>query len=1214
MSFSFGLPALGEMEQIICSLERGTLIQKFYARRKPEKKTLMLHRETRQVTWSSPGQNSRSNFEGAFELREVKEVRLGKASKDFEKWADEAKKIDLRKCFVVFYGNEFKLRSLSVVALSEKECEMWIKGLKHMIADTLNAPYWLKVERWLRREFYAMENSREAVSLKEVKSFLPKVNCKITTAKLNEIFNEVDTRRRIELGFDDFVRLYQKLMTAPNSIHEYIESNMLHSQNEIVTLQEFQNFLNEVQNESLIAEAVSNVIREYVQDPVRDVQEPYMKIQEFIDFLFSRQNEIWNKKCDTIYQDMNRPLAHYWISSSHNTYLTGDQFSSESSVEAYARALRMGCRCIELDCWDGPDNMPLIFHGHTFTTKIKFKDVIQTIKEHAFVTSEYPVILSIEQNCSLAQQRKMACAMQDIFGDMLLTQQIEKNELQLPSPSQLKRKIILKHKKLPENGGKLEDGIIPNDGALIRTDETELDIRNTVKNGILFLEDPVDKVWNPHFFVLTEHKLFYTDSQRTEREDMREEECDSSLSRPKDGVTNDELHFGENWFHGKLPGGREEAESLLRQYAHFGDGTFLVRESVTFVGDYCLSFWRQGKPNHCRIKLKQDKGVTKYYLMENNLFDNLYSLIIFYRQNSLRSSEFYITLKEPVPQPNKHESKDWYHENTTREQSEIILHQLHNDGAFLVRPSDKGPNAFVISFRANNKIKHCRIKVEGRLYSVGGMEFESLIDLVNFYIKHPLYKKVKLTHPISRDMMKKINTMNAPDDNGAYSYMDPSSMNEKITVKALYDYKAQRDDELSFCKHAIITNVDKKGNELWWTGNYGGKKQHYFPANYVQEINTTDGNSDDSGSDSLMLGSLQKGSLDVHGAVVELTYGPHPELERILRIQNPSMQNVFEIGVQSKELAIEWMNSIKQAAQNASVLEDERRKMERNSRVAKEMSDMIIYCRSVPFKNTGWVFYEMSSFPETKAEKYFLQQETKLFVRYHRSQISRVYPKGQRLDSSNYNPIPLWNTGSQMIALNFQTPDKAMQLNQAKFRDNGACGYILKPQFMFRDEFDLNDPNTVVDVEEKVITIRIIGARHLCKGGRNITSPLVEVEILGANFDNGVKHRTKAVADNGFNPFWKEVCEFKVKNPDFAMLRFEVQDEDMFGEPNFIGQAVFPINALRTGYRSVPLRNKYSEELELATLLVHIVIRCSSNQGDPHSDVAGVGIDQHAGT
>lgn len=107
---------------------------------------------------------------------------------------------------------------------------------------------------------------------------------------------------------------------------------------------------------------------------------------------------------------------------------------------------------MELDCWDGDDGMPVIYHGHTLTSKIPFKKVVETINEKAFIASPYPVILSLENHCSLQQQAKMAQIFATVFGDKLVTKFLFDTDYaddpRLPTPNQLKYRILIKNKKL----------------------------------------------------------------------------------------------------------------------------------------------------------------------------------------------------------------------------------------------------------------------------------------------------------------------------------------------------------------------------------------------------------------------------------------------------------------------------------------------------------------------------------------------------------------------------------------------------------------------------------------------------------------------------------------------------------------------------------------------------------------------------------------------
>uniref|UniRef100_A0A8C7HPK2 Phosphoinositide phospholipase C n=1 Tax=Oncorhynchus kisutch TaxID=8019 RepID=A0A8C7HPK2_ONCKI len=179
----------------------------------------------------------------------------------------------------------------------------------------------------------------------------------------------------------------------------------------------------------------------------------WMSFEGFARYLMDKDNSASKLEESPLnVEELHYPLSYYYIATSHNTYLTSHQLKGESSVELYSQVLLQGCRSVELDCWDGDDGMPIIYHGHTLTTRIPFKDVVEAVNRSAFVTSDLPVMLSIENHCSLPQQRKMADIFKTVFGDKLVTKFLFERDFsddpQLPSPWQLRGKILLKNKKL----------------------------------------------------------------------------------------------------------------------------------------------------------------------------------------------------------------------------------------------------------------------------------------------------------------------------------------------------------------------------------------------------------------------------------------------------------------------------------------------------------------------------------------------------------------------------------------------------------------------------------------------------------------------------------------------------------------------------------------------------------------------------------------------
>ncbi|VFQ58320.1 unnamed protein product [Cuscuta campestris] len=214
-------------------------------------------------------------------------------------------------------------------------------------------------------------------------------------------------------------------------------------------------------------------------------------------------------------------------------------------------------------------------------------------------------------------------------------------------------------------------------------------------------------------------------------------------------------------------------------------------------------------------------------------------------------------------------------------------------------------------------------------------------------------------------------------------------------------------------------------------------------------------------------------------------------------------------------------------------------------------------------------------------------------VRFTQRNILRVYPKGIRVNSSNYNPLIGWMHGAQMVAFNMQGHGRSLWLMHGMFKSNGGCGYVKKPEFLLKSgpHGEVFDPRAELPVK---ITLKV--KVYMGDGWHNdfhkkdfevFSKPdfYVRVGIVGVPADSKMK-KTETVDDN-WRPVWDEEFQFPLTVPELALLQIVVNEHDMSEKDDFGGQTCLPISELQRGVRAVPLHDRDGVKFGSVKLLMH---------------------------
>lgn len=426
-------PSIPETEEVLNALRVGLPVERLSSRNKIYQRTLMIAKDDSGLLYT-PSKKSGQQLMLFSDIHSVfLEDPYTKTYRKANLTPEQSTIVNIHSLRnvhwrFVFHDNTFCRAWLNAIAFILEREKV---GRSESLDDHIQS-LWKKAD----------SNLDGVLSLKEIKKLLINVGViSVNDVSVQQLFDMFDTSCDGQLDFEEFRCLYLHLVDWPELRDIFMMYAVLNPEKGMY-LNEFECFLKQQ------GDPVINAPKYFSNWGIS--AEDHLSYHVFTTFLLDVTcNSVLDPRSAMVTDDMDQPLTHYYINSSHNTYLVGNQFSSSSSVDMYRDALLSGCRCVEIDCRGGENGTTEVHHRNTLTSKISFEDVIKTINKYAFQCSDFPVVLSLDVRASPEVHRSIATTLRQVLGDrMVMADEVKRIAY---TPNGMRGRFLVKWKMLNSN-------------------------------------------------------------------------------------------------------------------------------------------------------------------------------------------------------------------------------------------------------------------------------------------------------------------------------------------------------------------------------------------------------------------------------------------------------------------------------------------------------------------------------------------------------------------------------------------------------------------------------------------------------------------------------------------------------------------------------------------------------------------------------------------